>query len=145
VIWESNSAVRYLSAKYAAGTLWPNDPGQRSEADRWMDWQLSTISESMRVVFWGLIRTPAEKRDMAAIRKAAEDAGKLFGRLDAHLADRRYVAGQHFTMGDIPVGCFVHRYHALDIERPALKNLRAWYDRLATRPAYAKHIMVKLT
>jgi glutathione S-transferase len=145
VIWESNSAVRYLSAKYAAGTMWPNDPGQRSEADRWMDWQLSTISESMRVVFWGLIRTPAEKRDMAAIRKAAEDAGKLFGRLDAHLADRRYVAGQHFTMGDIPVGCFVHRWYALDIERPELKNLRAWYDRLATRPAYAKHIMVKLT
>ena len=34
IIWESNSCVRYLSAKYAAGTLWPNDPGQRSEADR---------------------------------------------------------------------------------------------------------------
>jgi glutathione S-transferase len=145
VIWESNSAVRYLSAKYAAGTLWPNDPGQRSEADRWMDWQLSTISESMRVVFWGLVRTPPEKRDMAAIGKAAVEAGKLFGRLDAHLGERRYLAGQHFTMGDIPVGCFVHRYHALDIERPALKNLRAWYDRLATRPAYAKHVMVKLT
>ena len=110
-----------------------------------MDWQLSTLSESMRVVFWGLVRTPPDKRDMAAIKKAAEDAGKLFGRLDAHLADRRYVAGQHFTMGDIPVGCFVHRWYALDIERPALKNLRAWYDRLATRPAYAKHIMVKLT
>ena len=45
----------------------------------------------------------------------------------------------------IPVGCFVHRWYALEIERPALKNLRAWYDRLATRPAYAKHIMVKLT
>ena len=68
IIWESNSAVRYLAAKYAAGTLWPNDPGQRSEADRWMDWQLSTISECMRVMFWGLIRTPADKRDMAAIK-----------------------------------------------------------------------------
>jgi glutathione S-transferase len=99
----------------------------------------------MRVVFWGLIRTPADKRDMAAIKKATEEAGRLFGRVDAHLADRRYLAGQHFTMGDIPVGCFVHRWYALDIERPALKNLRAWYDRLATRPAYAKHIMVKLT
>jgi glutathione S-transferase len=99
----------------------------------------------MRVVFWGLVRTPPDKRDMAAIKKAAEDAGNLFGRLDALLADRRYVAGQHFTMGDIPVGCFVHRWYALDIERPALKNLRTWYDRLATRPAYAKHIMVKLT
>ena len=88
VIWESNSAVRYLSAKYAAGTLWPNDPGQRSDADRWMDWQLSTISEPMRVCFWGLIRTPPEKRDMAAIKKAAEDAGRLFGRLDGWLEGR---------------------------------------------------------
>jgi glutathione S-transferase len=48
IIWESNSAVRYLAAKHAAGTLWPTDPGLRSEADRWMDWQLSTIAEPMR-------------------------------------------------------------------------------------------------
>ena len=34
---------------------------------------------------------------------------------------------------------------ALDIERPDLKNVRAWYERLAKRPAYAKNIMIKLT
>jgi glutathione S-transferase len=96
-------------------------------------------------VFWGLVRTPLEKRDTAAIKKAADDAGKLFGRLDTWLADRRFVAGGHFTMGDIPVGCFAYRWYALDIERPDLKNLRAWYERLATRPAYAKHVMIKLT
>ncbi|MFO1080142.1 MAG: glutathione S-transferase family protein [Reyranellaceae bacterium] len=145
IIWESNSAVRYLAARYASGTLWPIDPGQRSEADRWMDWQLSTISEPMRQVFWGLIRTPPEKRDMAAIGKAAEDCGKLFARLDAHLADRPYVGGGHLTMGDIPVGCFAYRYFALDIKRPELKHLRAWHDRLATRPGFAQHIMIKLT
>jgi glutathione S-transferase len=99
----------------------------------------------MRIAFWGLIRTPPEKRDMAAIKKAAEEAGKLWARLDGWLEGRKYVAGPHFTMGDIPVGCFVHRWYALDIERPQLKNVKAWYDGLATRPAYAKHIMVKLT
>jgi glutathione S-transferase len=145
IVWESNSAVRYLAAKYASGTLWPVDPGARSQADRWMDWQLSTISEPMRVVFWGLIRTAPEKRDMAAIGKAAAEAGRLFGRLDAHLAEHAYVAGSHFTMGDIPVGCFAYRYFALDIERPELKNLRAWHDRLAARPAFARHVMLKLT
>ena len=81
----------------------------------------------------------------AAIKKAAVDAGKLWGRLDQKLEGRQYVAGSHLTMGDIPVGCFVHRWYALDVERPQLKNVKAWYDRLATRPAYAKHIMVKLT
>jgi glutathione S-transferase len=62
IIWESNTIVRYLAAKYAAGSLWPNDPGLRSEAERWMDWQLSTIHTGMRDVFWGLIRTSPEKR-----------------------------------------------------------------------------------
>jgi len=145
IIWESNSCVRYLSAKYAAGTLWPIDPGQRSEADRWMDWQLSTISETMRVIFWGLVRTPPEKRDMAAIKKAVVDAGKLWGRLDQKLEGHTYVAGHHLTMGDIPAGCFVHRWYALDVERPDLKNVKAWYERLKARPAYAKNVMIPLT
>ena len=145
IIYESNTIVRYLAAKYGAGTLWPNDPGVRSEADRWMDWQNSTINGPMRDAFWGLIRTAPEKRDMAAITKSAVDAGKVWARLDAKLEGRLYVAGQHFTMGDIPVGCFLHRWYALAIERPELKNVKAWYERLKTRPAYAKHVMAPLS
>jgi glutathione S-transferase len=145
IIWESNTIVRYLAAKHAAGSLWPNDPGLRSEAERWMDWQLSTIHTGMCDVFWGLIRTSPEKRDMVAITKAAADTGKLWARLDETLAGKLYVAGRHFTMGDIAVGCWVHSWHALPIERPELKNLKAWYERLKTRPAYAKHVMVPLT
>jgi len=145
VIYESNTIVRYLAARYGAGTLWPNDPGVRSEADRWMDWQNSTINGPMRDAFWGLIRTAPEKRDMAAITKSAVDAGKVWARLDEKLAGKHYVAGQHFTMGDIPVGCFVHRWYALAIERPELKNVKAWYERLKTRPAYAKHVMAPLS
>ena len=145
VIWESNSAVRYLAARYASGSLWPTDPSARSDADRWMDWQLSTLSKDMVTVFWGLIRTPEDKRDMAAIGKAAVDLGKLWKRLDDWLEGKKYVAGPHFTMGDIPVGCFAYRWYALPIERPELKNVRAWYERLGTRPAYARHIMIKMT
>ena len=145
VIWESNSIVRYLAARYAAGSLWPQDPGERSEAERWMDWQLSTISEDMRVTFWGLIRTPEDKRDKAAIAKSAVNLGKLWGRLDQWLEGKKYVAGQSFTMGDIPAGCMVYRWYALPIERPELKNVKAWYERLGTRPAYQQHVMVKMT
>jgi len=136
--------VRYLAGKHAAGTLMPADPVARAKAEMWMDWQQTSLP-GFGTMFMGLIRTPPEKRDMAAIKKAAEDAGRLFGRLDGWLEGRKYVGGQHFTMGDIPVGCFVYRWYALDIERPELKNVRAWYERLGTRPAYAKHIMIKLT
>ena len=36
IIWESNSAVRYLAAKYAAGTLWPNEAGRRCGGVDWL-------------------------------------------------------------------------------------------------------------
>jgi glutathione S-transferase len=144
-IWESNSIVRYLGATYGAGKLWPSDPKVRALADRWMDWQLSTISEPMRIVFWGLVRTPPEKRDMAAIEAAAKQAGELFRRLDGWLAGKRYVAGAEFSMGDIPVGCFAYRWYALPIERPELANMRGWYERLRERAPYMKHIALPMT
>jgi glutathione S-transferase len=144
-IWESNSCVRYLAARYGQNTLWPADPGERSEADRWMDWQLTTLNEGMRVLFWGLVRTPEDKRDMAAIKKAAKDTGELWRRADARLAKNKYLGGARFTMGDIPAGCFAQRWFALPIERPDLPHLKAWHERLATRPAFAKHVMIKMT
>src|SRR5690606_18729823 len=70
VLWESNSCTRYLAAKHAPGTLYPDDLRVRANGERWMDWQLTIVSPAMVPVFWGLVRTPAEKRDNAAIEQA---------------------------------------------------------------------------
>jgi len=145
ILWESNSIVRYLAAKHGAGGLWPTEPGARGLADRWMDWQLTTISEDMRTVFWGLVRTPPEKRDLAAIEKSRQSLCRLWARLDAHLARNAFVGGDRLTVGDIPVGCFAYRWLHLPLERNSLPNLEAWHERLATRPAYRKHVMVTMT
>ena len=148
ILWESNSITRYLTAKHAAGILWPADLQARGEAERWMDWQLSTIQGGMTTLFWGLIRTPEASRDLAAIEAARTATATLWQRLDAHLANRAYVAGSAFTMGDIPVGAMCHRWMALPFKRndlPAMPHLRAWYERLLQRPAYIKNVAVELT
>jgi glutathione S-transferase len=145
VLWESNATVRYLAAKYSAGKLWPSDPGERSLADRWMDWATAHVQPDLTPVFWGLIRTPAAERNMAAIEAAAERSAQTWRILDAHLAGQPYVGGQHFTMGDIPVGCFCWRYYQLPIKRPALANLEAWHRRLQERPAFRAHVAMPLT
>ncbi len=148
ILWESNSIVRYLAAKHAAGTLCPTDLRARGEAERWMDWQLSTIQGGMTTLFWGLIRTPPEQRDNAAIEAARPATAVLWQRLDAHLANRAYVAGDAFTMGDIPVGCMAHRWLNLPFRRddlPAMPHLQAWYDCLLLRPAYRKNVAQKMT
>jgi len=144
VLWESNVIVRYLAAKYGDGTLWPRDPAVRGVADQWMDWQQTTLAPELRVVFWGLVRTAAEKRDHKAIDAAVENLKEIWARLDAHLGHRQFVAGDRLTMGDIPIGTMCYRYHALGVARAPLKNLAAWYERLETRPAFREHVMTPL-
>jgi glutathione S-transferase len=67
VLWESNAIVRYLAAKHGAGTLWPTDLKQRADSDRWMDWISNHVSPVIIPVFWGLVRTPADKRNLAQV------------------------------------------------------------------------------
>ena len=144
-LWESNAIVRYLAAKYGSGTLWPEDPGLRSLADRWMDWQITTLQPQLHIIFWGLIRTAEAERDMAAIDAAILAIKPIWQLLDEHLSLRRFVGGPDFTMGDIPLGCATWRYLNLPIDRPHLPNLQHWSTRLEERPAYRRHVMLPVT
>ena len=144
VLWESNVIVRYLSAKFGTGGLWPNDPAARGVADQWMDWQQTTLLPDMRTIFWGLVRTPPEKRDQPAIDAAVKNLKEIWSRLDGRLKDRPFVAGDALTMGDIPVGTLCYRYYALRVERAPLQYLDAWYQRLQARDAFRRHVMIPL-
>jgi glutathione S-transferase len=141
VVWESNAIVRYLAATYGRDGLWPGDPARRAPADQWMDWMLTTLYPPFIGLFVALVRTPPSKRNPGMIRNTTQALHRCYGMLDAHLAGRDFIAGDRFTMGDIPLGATLYRYHALEIERPRLDNLAAWYERLQSRAAYREHIM----
>jgi glutathione S-transferase len=143
-LWESHSIVRYLAAKHGAGTLCPTDTKARADVERWMDWAF-TFTNAMRPVFWGLIRTPADKRDMKAIAEGRENCIRLLAIPEAGLAGKKYVGGERFTMGDIPLGCEVQRWMRVPIERPAFPNVQAWFERLCERPAFKKIVDVPLS
>lgn len=145
ILWESNAIVRYLSAKYGSGSLWAEDSATRAQADIWMDWMVTTLLPAMHPVFWGLIRTPEAERNMAQIEAAAKQTGEAFKLLDRHLANRDFVTGGGFAMGDIPVGAACYRYHELPIERPDVPNVAAWYARLQDREAFRQHVMIPVT
>ena len=140
VLWESNAIVRYLCAANAPGSaMWPDDLHARASIDRWMDWQQAVLNRPQTVVFQGLVRTPPERRDQAAIRAAAVEAGQVWSMLDLILARVPYVAGPVFTLADIALGVHVHRWFFFSMDKPNLPHLRAWYDSLLQRPAYRDH------
>lgn len=145
-LWESNTIVRYLAGKHGLGTLCPSSLETRALAERWMDWQLSTLVNPVSVVFWNLIRKPAAERDAVAIERNLREANRAMTLLDEHLKSRPFVAGESFTMGDIPVGATAHRWLEIPgIERPPFDAVRAWRARLAERPGFRAHVQLPLS
>lgn len=146
VLWESNSIVRYLGARHAPGTPWyPSDPVARAKADKWMDWTTSSLATPFRPLFWGLLRTPAEQQDWAAINAAQKTCAQVLSIADQALAEQPFLCGDAPGMGDVPLGCFAYAWFEMPMERPELPHLRAWYERLQARPAYQKAVMTALT
>jgi glutathione S-transferase len=145
VLWESNSIMRYLNAKYGNGRLLPSSPQGMANANRWMDWQLSTLNPAIVPLFWNLIRTPADKRDPKTIQNALEKTAAAWQMVENQLQQGLFVAGDQLSLGDIPVGVWAYRWFNLPIERPKLPDLENWYERLKQRKPYQAHIMIPLT
>ena len=143
VVWESHAIVRYLAAKYGDGTLWPTDPTMRARTDQWTDWTLADLQPAfIGGVFWNFYRTPEAQRNWPQIRQGIARSAILFRLLDRHLETTPYLAGDTLTFGDIPAGAQLYRYFELEIDRPSLPAVEAWYERLKARPAYREHVMV---
>jgi glutathione S-transferase len=143
-LWESNAILRYLCAQHApASPMWPQNPQARANIDRWMDAQQTVFNRPMSAVFWALVRTPPDKRDMAAFEASIAEAARGWRMIEPLVAAQGYIAGADLTLADIPWGVHAHRWFNMDylgLDRPDLPGIRAWYDRLCARPAYQEHI-----
>ena len=145
VLWESNAIIRYLCDIHAPNLLLPTDPWQIALAQQWMDWQQTVLAPAIRPVFWGLVRTPEDERNVDEIAAGQAQTASAMTILDHHLSKNTFVAGSSLSLGDIPVGIMAYRWFQLDIERIELPHLARWYQSLADRKAYRDRAMIGLS
>jgi glutathione S-transferase len=141
VLWESNSIMRYLVLAFGQGSpLYPAAPKLRAGVDRWLDWSLSTLQPVDRPVFWALVRTPIEQRDMPAIQKAADTEAVQWRIVDAHLATRSFLEGE-FSLADIAIGAYARRWFGVEgISKPVLPHLQRWFEKISSRAGFQQFI-----
>ena len=142
ILWESNSVMRYLTLAYGKGSpIYPTTPKARAGVDRWLDWSLSTLQPVDRPVFWALVRTSVEKRDMVAIQKDADAEAEVWRIADDQLKTRRFIEGDDFTLADIALGAYARRWFGVEgISKPKLAHLERWFAQFSARPGFQKFI-----
>jgi glutathione S-transferase len=158
VLWESNAIIRYLGAKTAAtnaakaNPFYPSDPKIRGQADRWMEWQSTTFGPVLGPPFVQIVRFAPEKRDMAMINTNIPKTAELWKIVDRQLGKTKWLAGDHFTMGDVPLGILMYTWMELKLadvglaeHRVTLLNLARWYDQLQAMKNYREIVQIGLT
>lgn len=136
-LWESNAILRHLGADSA---FFPREPRVRANIDRWMDAQQTTMNRPQGTIFINLIRTPPEKRDKATVDAAIKEAAVAWGLIGAELGKHSFICGDSLNLADMCWGVHVHRWLNMTFDRPDVPNLKPWYDRLLSRPAYRDHV-----
>lgn len=140
VLWESNTILRYLAGRYGSESLLPHEPQARAEVEKWIDWQATEFNSAWRYAFMALVRRNPTFDDPRQIAASIKDWTRMLAILDERLGTTgAFVAGEGFTLADIPIGLSVNRWFMTPIERPSFPAVEAYYERLSTRPAFRKH------
>jgi len=149
VLWESHAVMRYLIRRTPGEateiSLYPRSPQGAARVDQWLDWCNTVAWPAMRPLFWGWIRLKPEERNPTELENSRQLMIKAFEVFDAQLGRHPFVAGEQFTLADIPLALIAYRWFNIPIERPHFENLNRWYERVGIRPGFKKYCSSPLT
>ena len=142
VLWESRAIMQYLAEKTPGQTLLPTDPRDRAEVTRWLFWCAAHMAPANTVLVLenfvkGLTgRTP----DAAEIARGEALVAQYAPILDAHLADRTWVAHDRVTLADFSLAASFALAGPARLPIAHHANLRAWLGRVQELDAWKRTV-----
>jgi len=139
-IYESNAILLHLADK--TGKLLPESGPERAEAMQLLFFQAASIGPMFGQRAWFKLFAP--EKPAYAVERYIKEGDRLEAVLERLLDGREYFLRSGYSIVDIAMfgwaWCAVHQGFAID-DHP---NLKAWYDRVAARPAVQKGVTVPL-
>lgn len=140
LITEVTAICEYLDETQPGDSLIGTTPAERAQTRRWTRWADLNIVEPLTNGFRFAEGLPLFKERTRCIPEAADGlkaiAQDKLAFLDAQLETRDWIAGGRLTMADTMLFPFIA--FGEQVGQPLnrdLKNVTAWYDRMAQRPS----------
>lgn len=140
VLWESNAIVAWLARRYAPALLYGGSEETFARALQWMIWTNTSLDPAIHTLIMHLERLPAEQRSISTVDAARQDTVRQLELVEAHLARSHWVAGDAFSIGDIPPGISIQRFFHFGLKRPPLPRVEDWMARLGEREGFRRHV-----
>ncbi len=129
-VFESGAILLYLAEK--TGLFIPADLPGRVEVLQWLFWQMGGLGPMAGQN--SHFRNYAPEKIDYAVERYAKEVNRLYGVLNKRLADRRFVAGNEYSIADMASYPWINpQVHGQNIDDFA--HLKRWKEDIAQRPA----------
>ncbi|MEP5766709.1 MAG: glutathione binding-like protein [Halieaceae bacterium] len=139
-IFESGACMMYLAEKY--GQFGGADEREKWEVYQWLMWQMANQGPKMgeRGHFRRL--KDSEGDQSYALTRFTDETHRLYGVMNNRLYDRRYLAGDNYSIADMACYPWATYWEAQDIDLDEFKYVKRWYEELSERPAVQRGMAV---
>ena len=140
ILWESCAIMQYLADTTAGGAaLYPRDPAQRADVNRWMLWACQHFAPAISVLTWENIwkgMTGGGARDPLEVARGTYDLTRHAAVLDRHLRAHACVAGDALSLADFALAAPLMYTQQARLPLDGYIHLAAWHARIRQLPAW---------
>jgi GST-like protein len=132
-IFESGAIMLYIAEK--AGKFFPQDPRGKWEVTQWVIWQMA--NQGPKSGECGHFRRLGDTRgdQSYAVRRFTDEVNRLYGVLNNRLYDRRYLAGDEYTIADMICYPWTVNWEGQGQDIEEFKYFKRWFEEIGARPA----------
>jgi glutathione S-transferase len=141
LLWESRAIMQYLSDKTPGQTLYPTDLRARADVSRWLYWCAAHMAPANTVlVFENLVKSLTGRGGPDPVEVARGEAlvAQCAPVLDAHLADKSWVAQGHLTLADFSLAASFALAVPARLPVARYPNIQAWLGRVQELDAWKR-------
>ena len=137
-IFESGAILLYLAGK--TGRFLASDVRGKYKALEWLMFQVGSIGPMLGQAHH--FRMYAPEKLGYAIDRYTNEARRLYGVLDTHLANSKYVAGPDYGIADMATFPWLRSWKNQGIDWNDFPHLKGWFDEIGARPAVQRGVEV---
>jgi GST-like protein len=139
-VFESGAILLYLAEK--TGKFWPQEPHKKYEVVQWVIWQMANQGPKLGE-YGHFKRADGAHGDQSyALRRFNDEANRLYGVLNNRLYDRRFLAGDDYSIADIISYPWTVNWKTQDQDIEEFPYFKRWFEELSARPAVKRGLNV---
>ena len=139
-VFESGAIMLYLAEK--AGKFLPQDVRGKTEVTQWVIWQMA--NQGPKLGECGHFRRLGDSQgdQTYAVRRFTDEANRLYGVMNNRLYDRRYLAGDEYTIADMISYPWTMGWKVQGQDIEEFKHFKRWFDEIGERAAVKRGMAV---